>query len=51
MLETGQPLHAFDLEMVAGKQIIVRTAGDDKTFVTLDEIERSLDPDTLMIDL
>ncbi len=49
MLETGQPLHAFDLEMVAGKQIIVRTAGDDKTFVTLDEIERSLDPDTLMI--
>jgi len=49
MLETGQPLHAFDLEMVAGKQIIVRTAGNDKTFVTLDEIERSLDPDTLMI--
>jgi len=49
MLETGQPLHAFDLEMVAGRQIVVRTAGDDKTFVTLDEIERSLDPDTLMI--
>ncbi len=49
MLETGQPLHAFDLEMVAGKQIIVRTAGDDKTFITLDEIERNLDADTLMI--
>ncbi len=50
MLETGQPLHAFDLEMVAGRQIVVRTAGNDnKTFVTLDGIERSLDPDTLMI--
>ncbi len=49
MLETGQPLHAFDLDMVAGKQIIVRTAKDNKTFTTLDEIDRSLDPDTLMI--
>lgn len=49
MLETGQPLHAFDLDKVSAQQIIVRTAGDDKTFVTLDEIERKLDPDTLMI--
>jgi len=49
MMETGQPLHAFDLDLVAGGKIIVRTAGDDKKFITLDGIERSLDPDTLMI--
>jgi phenylalanyl-tRNA synthetase beta chain len=49
MLETGQPLHAFDLDMVGGRRIIVRTAGSDKTFVTLDEVERTLDPETLMI--
>ena len=49
MLETGQPLHAFDLDMVGGRQIIVRKAGSDQSFVTLDEVERRLDPEILMI--
>ncbi|MBN2331770.1 MAG: phenylalanine--tRNA ligase subunit beta [Deltaproteobacteria bacterium] len=49
MLETGQPLHAFDLESLTDQTIIVRKAAQDKTFVTLDEIERPLDQDTLMI--
>ena len=49
MLETGQPLHAFDLDLLRDRQIEVRRAGTEKKFVTLDGIERSLDPETLMI--
>ncbi len=49
MFETGQPLHAFDLDLLHGARIDVRRAGGDKKFVTLDEEERSIDPDTLMI--
>ncbi len=49
MLETGQPLHAFDLDLLQGARIDVRRAGDNLKFVTLDEIERTIDPDTLMI--
>ena len=49
MLETGQPLHAFDLDLLAEHRIDVRCAGSRKNFVTLDDIERQLDPETLMI--
>lgn len=49
MLEYGQPLHAFDIELLKGKKIIVENAKEDETFVTLDEKERVLDESMLMI--
>jgi phenylalanyl-tRNA synthetase beta chain len=49
MLETGQPLHAFDLDRLAAKRIVVRQAKDIRKFVTLDEIERALAPEDLLI--
>ncbi len=49
MLEYGQPMHAYDLDTIAGKEIIVRRALDDETFVTLDGQERKLDENILMI--
>ncbi len=49
MHEAGQPLHAFNLEMVAGKKIIVKQAGDNKSFVTLDSKKRDISSDTLLI--
>ena len=50
MLELGQPLHAFDLRRVRGGSIIVRRATDSEaTFTTLDDQERALTTDTLMI--
>ncbi|MDX1492887.1 MAG: phenylalanine--tRNA ligase subunit beta [Longimicrobiales bacterium] len=50
MLELGQPLHAFDLEHLQGSAIVVRRAGEgESTFVTLDDEERKLGPDMLMI--
>lgn len=49
MLELGQPLHAFDLDKLDGKKIIVRTAVDGEKFVTLDGKERILDESMLMI--
>ena len=49
MMETGQPLHAFDLDRLAGQRIVVRTAAAGERFVTLDGKERVLDPDMLMI--
>ncbi|MCK5554618.1 MAG: phenylalanine--tRNA ligase subunit beta, partial [Alphaproteobacteria bacterium] len=49
MLETGQPLHAFDLDLLGERRIEVRRAGPQKDFVTLDAIERQLDSETLMI--
>jgi phenylalanyl-tRNA synthetase beta chain len=49
MLECGQPLHAFDLDCLAENRIVVRTAGQGETFVTLDQKERTLDPEMLMI--
>lgn len=50
MLEYGQPLHAFDYAKIAGKAIVVRRpqAGETK-FITLDNTERNLEPDMLMI--
>ena len=49
MLETGQPLHAFDLDRLSGCPIVVRRAGDVRKFVTLDGIERELSADDLLI--
>lgn len=49
MLERGQPLHAFDLAKIAGGKIIVRRAGADREFVTLDNLTRALAPDDLLI--
>lgn len=47
--ETGQPLHAFDADAIAGKEIIVKKAKKGTLFVTLDEKERKLDADDLVI--
>lgn len=49
MEEYGQPMHAFDLDMVAGHKIIVRRAKDGDVFQTLDGQMRNLDSDMLMI--
>ncbi len=49
MAEYGQPMHAYDLDTIAGKEIIVRRASKDETFVTLDGQERKLDDSVLMI--
>ncbi|MEK6650536.1 MAG: phenylalanine--tRNA ligase subunit beta [Bacteroidota bacterium] len=49
MLELGHPLHAFDLDRLAGNSIVVRRAGSDRAFTTLDGKERGLQPDMLMI--
>ncbi len=49
MLEYGQPMHAFDYKCLDGKHIEVRTAGDKEKFMTLDDQERALEPDMLVI--
>ncbi len=49
MLETGQPLHAFDARQIASRRIVVRTAGASGTLTTLDGSERALHPDDLLI--
>ncbi|MBX2844642.1 MAG: phenylalanine--tRNA ligase subunit beta [Saprospiraceae bacterium] len=47
--ELGQPLHAFDLEKITGKQIMVQNLPQGTKFTTLDEVERSLSDEDLMI--
>ena len=49
MLETGQPLHAFDFDHLAGHRIVVRTAAAGEPFTTLDQKERRLSDQMLMI--
>jgi phenylalanyl-tRNA synthetase beta chain len=47
--DLGQPLHAFDLEKISGKKIVVKTGLENKKFTTLDGTERTLLADDLMI--
>ena len=46
---TGQPLHCFDLNRIAGGKVIVKPAVEGEKFVTLDEVERTLTSNDLMI--
>jgi phenylalanyl-tRNA synthetase beta chain len=49
LMESGQPLHAFDLDRIAGGQVIVRQAGKDETFTAIDHREYSLGPGICVI--
>jgi len=49
LLELGQPLHAFDLDLVRGRRIVVRPAEVGERLTTLDGEDRELDPSMLMI--
>ncbi len=49
MLEVGQPLHAFDMDRLAGPGIVVREAADGERLRTLDDVERVLTHDDLLI--
>ncbi|HVO18306.1 MAG TPA: phenylalanine--tRNA ligase subunit beta [Anaeromyxobacter sp.] len=49
LLELGHPLHAFDLDRVGGREIVVRTARPGEHITTLDGKDRALDPDDLLI--
>lgn len=49
LLEYGQPLHAFDYDLLASKEIIVRRANDKEQLVTLDGQTRTLSQDNLLI--
>ncbi|SFC79738.1 phenylalanyl-tRNA synthetase beta chain [Parapedobacter composti] len=47
--ELGQPLHAFDADVLSGGRIVVRKAKEGEPFTTLDGVERRLHPEDLMI--
>ncbi|MGE7120077.1 phenylalanine--tRNA ligase subunit beta [Peribacillus sp. NPDC046944] len=49
LLEYGQPLHAFDYDRLGSKEIVIRKANEAEKIVTLDETERTLSPDHLVI--
>jgi|AGTN01.2.fsa_nt_gi phenylalanyl-tRNA synthetase, beta subunit, non-spirochete bacterial len=49
MLEMGQPMHAFDHNDIRGRQIVVRRANKGETITTLDEKERALTEEMLLI--
>jgi phenylalanyl-tRNA synthetase beta chain len=49
MLEYGQPMHAFDLRFIDGAKIVVRNAKKDEKITTLDDIERELSEQMLVI--
>jgi phenylalanyl-tRNA synthetase beta chain len=49
LIELGQPLHAFDLELLGGSTIIVRRAADGEPITTLDGVDRELDDQSLVI--
>jgi phenylalanyl-tRNA synthetase beta chain len=50
MLLTGHPLHAFDLDRVAGGRLHVRRAREGERLTTLDGVDRELDPDIVVIE-
>ncbi len=49
LFETGQPLHTFDADEITGKKVVVKTLPAGTKFTTLDQVERELHPDDLMI--
>jgi phenylalanyl-tRNA synthetase beta chain len=49
MLEMGQPMHAFDLERLALRRLVIRRAANGERLRTLDDVDRQLDPDMLVI--
>jgi len=49
MMETGQPLHAFDYQQLAGNKIVVKCAENHEEFVTLDNVIRTLNSNSLLI--
>jgi phenylalanyl-tRNA synthetase beta chain len=49
MLELGQPMHAFDISRLRGRRLVIRRARRGETIRTLDEIDRALDEETLVI--
>ena len=49
MMEYGQPLHAFDRDLLAGNKIIIRRAKKGEPFTSLDGTELKLEPDALVI--
>jgi phenylalanyl-tRNA synthetase beta chain len=49
MLLTGQPLHSFDLDRVPGGEVIVRAAREGERMTTLDDVERTLDAETVVV--
>lgn len=49
LYEIGQPLHPFDRKLLKGKTVIVRRSKPGEKFTTLDDVERSLDKDDLLI--
>jgi len=49
MLELGQPMHAFDYDRVDGHRLIVRRAKPGERLVTLDGVDRTMDPEMLVV--
>ncbi|MBN1574402.1 MAG: phenylalanine--tRNA ligase subunit beta [Deltaproteobacteria bacterium] len=49
LMEYGQPLHAFDYDLLSGNRIVVKRAKEGEKFFTLDAVERTLNKDVLMI--
>ncbi len=49
MMEYGQPLHAFDRELLSGNKIVIRNAKKGEPFTSLDGSELKLEPDALVI--
>ena len=47
--ETGQPLHFFDADQIEGNKVIIKTLKEETPFITLDEAERKLSSEDLMI--
>jgi phenylalanyl-tRNA synthetase beta chain len=49
MIELGQPMHAYDLDRLTGPELSVRWAADGETLTTLDDVERRLRSDDLVV--
>lgn len=49
MMETGHPLHAFDYDLFSQKKVVVRRAKSEEKFITLDQVERVLNNEILLI--